>query len=217
METRTGRSVAPRRQRGGAAWTPAGKAAEKVALPAVPALLAPPHQAEITYPNPARATTLLAWKAVPSAATYHVLVDYTPYFNRPLVDRRAGSGSMELRGLDVGKYYWKVAAVDATALEGSFSDFARFTVDRARGRPGDGTAAQAHDRVPGAEQQHPAGEGAHRARGQPDRQRPARGRADDGTFNEFITLEKAGRQTVVIRATHRRRRERERSPVVVAY
>ena len=43
----------------------AGKAGPKVAAARrSPLLLAPPHQAEITYPDPTRATTLLAWKPV---------------------------------------------------------------------------------------------------------------------------------------------------------
>ena len=41
------------------------------------------------------------------------MVDYSPYFNRPFVDRKGLSdNSVELRGLDVGKYYWRVAALD---------------------------------------------------------------------------------------------------------
>jgi hypothetical protein len=112
----------------------AGKAGPKVSLPVVPTLLAPPHQAEISYPDLARATTLLAWKPVAGAAAYHVMVDYSPYFNRPLVDRTGWrESSMELRGLDVGKYYWRVAAVDKDAVEGNYSDFARFTVGRPTG------------------------------------------------------------------------------------
>jgi hypothetical protein len=42
--------------------------------------------------------------------------------------------------------------------------------------------------------------------------------ASDGVFNEFISLEKAGRQTVVIRATGINGGVREeRRPVVVAF
>jgi hypothetical protein len=42
--------------------------------------------------------------------------------------------------------------------------------------------------------------------------------AGDGAFNEFITLEKPGRQTVVIRATSINGGVREERPtVVVAY
>src|SRR4029079_2784507 len=76
-----------------------GKAGPKVALPPVPGLVAPPHEAEISYPNPAVATTLLAWKAVTGAASYHFQIDYSAYFNRPILDRVGiKDSSVELRG-----------------------------------------------------------------------------------------------------------------------
>ena len=99
------RHVAGRDQerRAASTWAPsealkvdaAGKAGAKQALPGVPALLAPPHQAEITYPDPARATTLLVWKPVPGAAAYHVMLDYSAYFNRPLVRPRGRQGQLD--------------------------------------------------------------------------------------------------------------------------
>src|SRR3954469_24156301 len=52
-----------------------GKAAPTQNLPPVPVLLAPQHQAEITYQDPTRATTLLLWKPVPGATAYHVMLD----------------------------------------------------------------------------------------------------------------------------------------------
>jgi len=181
---------------------PAGKAGPKVTLPDVPVLVAPPHQTEVSYPDPGRATTLLMWKPVASAVSYHVMLDYSPYFNRPLVDRKGiKDPSVELRGLDVGKYYWRVAAVDKEEAEGSFSDFARFTVARPTTAQGDGpppplliesidvrtNILQIKGRTePGA---------AVTVNGQ---------RVDvqgDGSFNEFITLEKPGRQIVTIRST----------------
>jgi hypothetical protein len=108
-----------------------GRAGPKVTLPGVPTLLAPPPQADISYPNPAEATTLLAWKAVPGAVAYHVLVDLTASFNRPVVDRKEWKPlSMELRGLDVGGYFWQVAAVDKDGNEGSFTEPSRFVVSQ---------------------------------------------------------------------------------------
>jgi len=79
----------------------AGKAEPVHALPSVPALLAPQHQTEITYQDPARATTLLVWKPVPGATAYHVMLDYNAIFNRPLVDRTGIiEPSVEVRGLE---------------------------------------------------------------------------------------------------------------------
>jgi len=179
-----------------------GKAGEKVALPPVPILEAPPHQAEISYVNPADSTTLLAWKEVKGAAGYHVVVDFTTSFVRPLVDQKGWKAlRLELRGLDVGKYYWKVAAVDANGVEGSFSEFSRFSVTR----PGPGQAADAPPHL-SIESLEPSSNILHvKGRTEPGVSLTVNGqRVDvqtDGTFNEFITLDKAGKQAVVIRAT----------------
>lgn len=180
----------------------AGKAAPKQVLPAVPTLLAPQHQTEITYPDPTRATTLLIWKAVPGAASYHVMLDYSAYFNRPIVDRGGISdSSVQLRGLDTGKYYWRVAAVDKSGVEGAFSEFARFTVVR-RGGPG----ASGGPPPPLVIQELELRTNILQVKGrtEPGATVTVNGqRVDvqgDGSFNEFITLDKPGRQLVVVRA-----------------
>ncbi len=181
----------------------AGKSAGKVALPGIPILLAPPHQAEISYPNPATSITLLAWKAVPNAASYRIIVDYTTSFTRPLVDQKGWKqSSLELRALEVGKFYWKVAAVDGNGLEGGFSDLSQFSV----AKPGPG---QAQDGTPPGltlEGLTPAGNVVHvKGRTEPGASLTVNGqRVDvqsDGSFNEFVTLEGSGRQVVVVRAT----------------
>jgi len=182
----------------------AGKAAPAHSLPPVPALLAPQHQTEITYQDPARATTLLVWKPVPAAAGYHVMLDYNAYFNRPLVDRSGiTESSVEVRGLDVGKYYWRVAAVDKDGVEGSFSDFARFTVSRPQGG-----ARGTGDPPPILIESIEVRQNILQVRGrtEPGATLTVNGQrvdvAADGGFNEFIQLpaEKAGRQIVVFRA-----------------
>jgi hypothetical protein len=201
VETRTGERLTV-----GAAEAVAvdasGKASPKRTLPGVPTLLAPPHQTEITYADPTRATTMLIWKAVPGAVTYHVMLDYSAYFNRPIVDRGGiEDASVQLQGLDTGKYYWRVAAVDKEGVEGAFSDFARFTVVR-RGGPGTGGGPppplvihelELRTNILQIKGQTEAGATV-TVNGQ---------RVDvqgDGTFNEFITLDKPGRQFVVVRA-----------------
>jgi len=198
----------------------AGKAGPKVSLPVVPTLLAPPHQAEISYPDLARATTLLAWKPVPGAASYHVMVDFSPYFNRPLVDRTGWrESSMELRGLDVGKYYWQVSSLDKDGVEGNFSDFARFTV----GRPSGAGKGEGPPPMLMVEPLDPRANIVQvKGRTEPGATVTVNGDrvdvASDGTFNEFITLGKVGRQIVVIRATGINGGVREeKRPVVVAF
>jgi FecR protein len=182
----------------------AGKAAPAHSLPPVPALLAPQHQTEITYQDPARATTLLVWKPVPAAAGYHVMLDYNAYFNRPLVDRSGiTESSVEVRGLDVGKYYWRVAAVDKDGVEGSFSAFSRFTFSRPQGG-----ARGTGDPPPILIESIEVRQNILQVRGrtEPGATLTVNGQrvdvAADGGFNEFIQLpaEKAGRQIVVFRA-----------------
>jgi hypothetical protein len=176
--------------------------------------------AEISYPDPTRATTLLAWKAVAGATTYHVMVDYSPYFNRPLVDRKGhGDPSVELRGLDLGKYYWRVAGADKDQNEGIFSDFARFTVTRPTGAasgtgPPPPLAIESLDLRQNLLQV--------KGRTEPGASVTINGqRVDvqgDGSFNEFITLPTAGKQLVSIRSTGINGGVNEQKrPVVVAY
>jgi FecR protein len=197
-----------------------GRASAKVTLPGAPTLVSPPHQTEITYPDPSRATTLLIWNPVLGATSYHLMLDYSAYFNRPLVDRKGiTDNKQELRGLDLGKYYWHVAAIDKDGEEGPFSDFSRFTVARqAGGAVGDGPppplVIESLDVRTNILQI--------KGRTEPGATITVNNqRVDvdaDGGFNDFITLEKVGKQIVIIRATGLNGGVNEaRRPVVVAY
>ncbi|OFV86679.1 MAG: hypothetical protein A2V74_12330 [Acidobacteria bacterium RBG_16_70_10] len=177
----------------------AGAAGPKMALPAAPVLTAPPHQAAVAYPDPTRAITLLVWKEVPGAASYHVLVDFSPTFARPLIDRQGHRTSqMELRGLEVGSYYWRVSALDRTGGEGDFSELWRFALARAApsaGAPPPLTVETVELR----------GNLLHvRGRTEPGASLTLDGqRIDvqpDGTFNEFLTFETGARMVVVLRS-----------------
>jgi hypothetical protein len=181
----------------------AGKAASKVALPPTPVLMFPQHQAEISYPDPAKATTLFGWKPVPEAVEYHLMVDTTAFFNRPFVDRKGIKDvSQEIRGLEEGKYYWRVAALAKDGTEGSFADFWRFSVTKPKQAAASGgtpppLAIDLLDVRTNILQI--------KGRTEPGATVTVNGqRVDvqsDGSFNEFITLEKLGRQIVVVRAT----------------
>ncbi len=199
-ETKTGERV-QLRQNEGLRVSSEGKAGPKIVLPEVPTLLAPPHQAEIAYVDPARSTTLLAWRPL-TAATYHVMLDYNPNFARPVVDRREWkTASMELRGLEVGTYYWKVAAVDKEGVEGSFSEFASFRVTKPTAR------ASAAPPPPLTLEPLEARGNILQVKGrtEPGASLTVNGQridvASDGTFNEYITLEPGAKPVVVIRVT----------------
>jgi hypothetical protein len=179
-----------------------GKAGPAVKLPEPPVLLSPANQSEVAYPDPTRALTLLAWKPVAEAAAYHVLLDYSPYFNRPLVDRSGiKESSVEVRGLDTGKYYWQVAAVDRDGVAGRFSSFSRFAVTRpsgpasAEGPPPPLTIDAVDVRANIVQV---------KGRTEPGATVTVNGQRidvqSDGSFNEFIQMAKAGRQYVVVKA-----------------
>jgi hypothetical protein len=217
LETKGGRKV-DLKPNEGVTVDAAGNAGAKAALPEVPALQAPPHGTEVSYIDPMHATTLLLWKAVAGATSYHVMLDYSPYFNRPLVDRKGiKESSVELRGLDVGKYYWRVSAVDKNEAEGSFSEFSRFTVTRPTAAQGDGPPPPLIIETLDVRQNILQVKG----RTEPGATVTVNGqRVDvqgDGSFNEFITLDKPGRQVVTVRAVGINGGANEqRRPVVVA-
>ncbi|HET7747602.1 MAG TPA: FecR family protein [Vicinamibacteria bacterium] len=180
----------------------AGRAGPELKLPGVPALLAPAHESSVAYPDPARATTLLAWRDVPGATAYHVMLDYSPHFNRPLVDDATiRQTKLEVRGLDVGKYYWRVAARTPDGVEGNFSGFGRFTVARpGGGEEGSGPPpALVIDSLDVRSSILQV-----KGRTEPGATLTVNGqRVDvhaDGTFNEFIQLTKPGRQIVTLRS-----------------
>jgi len=172
-----------------------GRAGAKVPLPPRPVLLAPSLGATLAYPDPQHALTVLRWRPVPGATSYHVMLDDDAWFTEPLLDRAGIVGaSLELPGLGVGKYYWRVSAVDARKTEGAFSEFARFTVAAAAAGPDlviesievRKNVAQISGRTePGASVT---------VNGQKVDVR------EDGFFAEFVTLDALGRQTLVIRA-----------------
>ena len=178
----------------------AGAAGAKTALPVVPQLTAPPHQTEVAYPDLAQGVTLLMWNAVAGASGYRVMVDYSPVFARPLYDRRGyRSTQMELRGLDAGSYYWKVAAVDASGSEGGFSDLWRFTLAKA-------PPSNAQPPALGIDALELKGNVLHvRGRTEPGAALTANGERlevqADGSFDEFLTFEPGTAATVVLRST----------------
>ena len=175
-----------------------GRAGPKLVLPGVPTLTAPPPQAEIAYQSPAEATTLLSWKAVPGAVAYHVQVAMTESFNRPYVDRKEWKPlSMELSNLEVGGYFWQVAAIDKDGTQGNFSEPSRFVISQGapRGAPPLLTLEPLVPRGHTVQVKGRTEAGASLSvNGEKIDVRP------DGSYNEFVTLA-SGRQEVVLRAT----------------
>jgi hypothetical protein len=177
-----------------------GAAGATVRLPTVPALTAPPDQTEVAYRDLAQGVTLLVWNTVPGATGYRVMVDFSPGFARPLYDRQGVRATqLELRALEAGSYYWKVAAVDAAGAEGGFSDLWRFTLATAP----QSTAPPPPLVLEVAELKgnilHVQGrtEAGSRVTLNDERLEVL----PDGSFNEFVTFDGGPGATVVVRAT----------------
>ena len=178
----------------------AGAAIAKTALPTVPQLTAPPHQTEVAYPDLKQGVTLLMWNPVAGASAYRVLVDYSPSFTRPLYDRHGTKATqLELRGLEAGSYFWKVAAVDASGSEGSFSDLWRFSLTTA-------PPSSAQPPPLGVDALELKGNLLHvRGRTEPGANLTVNGERlevqSDGSFDEFLTFEAGAATAVVLRST----------------
>jgi hypothetical protein len=216
LETKAGQKVALASNQG-VRVSATGEASAAVPLPGAPALLAPTRDARLVYDNPSVAATTLSWTQIPGAQKYRVVVDVTPGFYRPMVDRLNEGTAVRLQGLDVGQYCWKVAAVNSSSAEGSFSDFARFSVSRPP-TPAPGAAP------PLAITAFDIRTNILRIKGQTDPGASVfvNGEAvpvhPDGTFNEYVTLEKLGPQQVKLRVVGANGGVREETrSVVVAF
>lgn len=201
-ETRSGQKVRLVANQG-VTVDPAGTAGPTVDLPTVPLLTAPPNRADIAYEDLPGSVTLLVWNAVPGASGYRVMVDYSPTFARPLYDRQGHRPTqLEVRGLDAGSYYWKVAALDARGSEGSFSDAWRFTLAAAPTSTGPPPSLVFETAELKGNVLHVSG------RTEPGATVTLNGERlevqADGTFNEFLTFTGSAGATVVLRATTRK-------------
>ncbi|OFV88936.1 MAG: hypothetical protein A2V74_11580 [Acidobacteria bacterium RBG_16_70_10] len=110
-----------------------GKAGSKVALPAAPTLVGPEGRAQIPFVPAPGATTRLQWNAVKDGVTYRVAMDYNVVqanllLSAALDERGLRDTTHELRGLDLGRYFWRVAGVNKDGLEGAFSRVSFFAV-----------------------------------------------------------------------------------------
>ncbi len=114
---------------------PRGKAGARIELPPTPTLVAPPGNAEMPYVPPPQATTQLQWDAVHGADTYRVAMDYNVrqadlLLSAALDQPGIAATTQDLRGLDPGRYFWRVAGVSKEGLEGDFSKVSPFSVVR---------------------------------------------------------------------------------------
>jgi hypothetical protein len=103
-------------------------------LPPAPKLLAPILKATLPFASPPEASAELTWEAVVNGDTYHVALDYNVVqaellLSATLDEPGIRGTSHELQGLDTGRYFWRVAAVNEAGLEGAFSRVSFFSVE----------------------------------------------------------------------------------------
>jgi len=172
-----------------------GRVGDKIALPSVPELISPADQADVAYPEPARAITPFIWKDVPGARSYRLVLDFSQSFNKPLHDKPVDKSTQALSGLVEGRYFWRVAAIDSQGNEGAFSEAGRFRVTKLRssGAPPPALVISSVETRANILQI--------KGRTEPGATVSVNGQPldveSDGTFNEFITLDKAGAQQIV--------------------
>lgn len=110
-----------------------GHPGERQTLPRPPVILSPPGQAELPYVEPPGTTVELVWEPVPEGNTYRIALSYNSAQARLLLpavlDAPGLAGARHaLRGLDPGRYFWRVAAVNESGVEGEFSPASSFLV-----------------------------------------------------------------------------------------
>jgi hypothetical protein len=111
----------------------AGKAGARLDLPPPPSLLSPAVRAQLERVVPPGSSADLTWTAVANGVTYHVAVDYNVtqanlLLSAALEQTGIGGTRHSLTGLEVGRYFWRVAALNREGLEGAFSRTAFFSV-----------------------------------------------------------------------------------------
>jgi hypothetical protein len=110
-----------------------GQAGRAVELPAPPTLVSPASRARLPFVAPPEASAKLAWSAVKNGVTYRVAMDYNVtqanlLLSAALEEAGISATSHEIKGLNVGRYFWRVSAVNRDGLEGASSRVSFFAV-----------------------------------------------------------------------------------------
>jgi hypothetical protein len=85
---------------------------------APPTLLSPPNMELKMAKDPKSTAMEFAWREVPGAVAYHLLVSPSMMLSNFVVDKKVvGQTSAQVSGLDEGTYYWVVSAIDGKGVE----------------------------------------------------------------------------------------------------
>jgi hypothetical protein len=111
----------------------AGRAGATMELPPAPTLIAPPPRSRLTVASAPDPSAKLSWTQVKNGDTYHVALDYNVtqanlLMSAALDESGVKGTARDIRGLNLGRYFWRVAAVNKDGLEGAFSRVSHFQV-----------------------------------------------------------------------------------------
>jgi len=111
----------------------AGRAGNTMDLPPPPTLLAPAPKSRLTLAKPPDPSAKLSWTEVRNGVTYHVSLDYNVtqanlLMAAALEETGIKGGAHDVQGLNLGRYFWRVAAVNKDGVEGGFSRTSFFQV-----------------------------------------------------------------------------------------
>jgi hypothetical protein len=111
----------------------AGKAGATLDLPPPPTLLGPASKSRLPLAAPPSPSARLTWTDVKNGATYHVALDYNVtqanlLLSAALEESGIKATAHDIKGLNLGRYFWRVAAVNKDGLEGAFSRVSFFQV-----------------------------------------------------------------------------------------
>jgi hypothetical protein len=111
----------------------AGKAGSRLELPPPPTLVAPASKSQLPLVAPPGASATLSWNEVKNGVTYRVAMDYNVTQANLLLSAALDEPGItatrhDLKGLNLGRYFWRVSAVNKDGLEGAFSRVAFFAV-----------------------------------------------------------------------------------------
>jgi hypothetical protein len=98
--------------------------------PGSPQLIAPLDQTTIgwTVATTPRPPVVFSWQATAGTSTYRLRIATSEDFKHLVVDRTTARTSEDVRGLEPGKYFWKVTAMDGAGNDVSASTTARVII-----------------------------------------------------------------------------------------
>ena len=112
----------------------AGRAGNTMELPPPPTLIAPVPRSRLTIVrDPGEPSAKLSWTDVRNGITYRVALDYNVtqanlLLSAALEESGIQGTTHDVKGLNLGRYFWRVAAVNKDGLEGAFSRVSHFSV-----------------------------------------------------------------------------------------